>query len=319
MRQGHDHPRDGAGRAQTRERRAGTRVTHAAAASTATTVTAATAGSAVAVAVMAMMPGVSLASPVSPVASTVSALTAPAHGEAVVGAGGPRGRGVGVSMVSRGKPRAWRVALVDDHPFVRDAYASLIDAEPDMAVVGSFGSSRDLTAAFRQTPVDVVLLDYRLADEDIDGVSLIQRLRAHFSATRLLVCSASDNEPTIHASLLAGAHGFVSKRAVVTDCLTAIRAVAGGLRYVNGNVYPRESATADGPAEWAPPMRAPLGLSIKEFDVLRCSLQGLSPSLIARKLRRSIKTVSGHKLAAYRKHGVETDPQLFLIRRQLGL
>ena len=128
-------------------------------------------------------------------------------------AGGNRNRGGAPPPPSMDKPRAWRIALVDDHPFVREAYEAIIGAEPDLVIVASFGSSRDLTAAFRQTPVDVVLLDYRLADEDIDGVSLIQRLRAHFPATRLLVCSASDNAPTINASMLAGAHGFLSKAA----------------------------------------------------------------------------------------------------------
>jgi two-component system capsular synthesis response regulator RcsB len=232
-------------------------------------------------------------------------------------AGDSRVGGVGPPSVCLDKPRAWRVALVDDHPFVRQAYEAIIGAEPDLAIVGSFNSSRNLTAAFRQTPVDIVLLDYRLADEDIDGVSLIQRLRAHFPVTRLLVCSVSDNAPTINASLLAGAHGFLSKAASLPECLTAIRAVAGGLRYVNGAIYPRESATTDALPAWVPPTASPLGLTIKEFDVLRCSLQGLSPSAIARKFRRSIKTVSGHKLSAYRKHGVETDPQLFLIRGDL--
>jgi DNA-binding NarL/FixJ family response regulator len=281
------------------------------------------------------------------------------------------------------KRQAWRVVLLDDHPLVRDAYRLLIESEHDLTVLGCLTTSGELTAALRQMNVDVVLMDYRLADDEFDGVPLIQRLRSRFPATRLLVCSASDDAVTVAAVFLAGAQGFLSKAAPLEECAKAIRAVAAGLRYANGDISPRNvteaphlsqsrglpsmlpstAFSAAYPSHAAHPaarvergggtrttermqdcassqrrddgVRAafssatsalsavpasdadvvlPGGLTIKEFDVLRCTRQGLSPTAIAAKFKRSVKTVSGHKVAAYRKIAIERDAQLYLSR-----
>lgn len=281
------------------------------------------------------------------------------------------------------KRQAWRVVLLDDHPLVRDAYRILIESEHDLTVLGCLTTSGELTAALRQMNVDVVLMDYRLADDEFDGVPLIQRLRSRFPATRLLVCSALDDAVTMAAVFLAGAQGFLSKGAPLEECAKAIRAVAAGLRYANGDISPRNVTEAPHlaqgrglpstrpstvlsaayPANTAYPtsrvdrgdgmrlaertngfvrserkdgdvreafssatsalsaipvadadVELPGGLTIKEFDVLRCTRQGLSPTAIAAKFKRSVKTVSGHKVAAYRKIAIERDAQLYLSR-----
>jgi len=331
------------------------------------------------------------------------------------------------------KRQAWRVVLLDDHPLVRDAYRALIESEHDLTVLECLETSGELTATLRQMNVDVVMMDYRLADDEFDGVPLIQRLRSRFPATRLLVCSASDDAATVAAVFLAGAQGFLSKAAPLEECARAIRAVAAGLRYAAGDISPRKLADAhhlDGTAALpltslspsslpfgafpaaafpatlpivtlpaaklpaaalpaaalsAPALPAmtspstplssvapssmafpagyptsrfnragaegrmngfarserrddvraafssassslsavpatdtdvvlPGGLTIKEFDVLRCTQQGLTPTAIAAKFKRSVKTVSGHKVAAYRKLAIESDAQLYLRR-----
>jgi len=171
-----------------------------------------------------------------------------------------------------------------------------------------------LTTVLRAMSVDVLLLDYRLADDQSDGVQLIQRLSCRFPATRILVCSASDDVTTVSASFLAGAQGFLSKRAPLTECVRAVKAVASGARYLDGQVL---SGDADGVADPSPTLSLPADLTMKEFDVLRCCQQGLTPTLIAEKFKRSVKTVSGHKVAAYRKQGFESDSAMFAQRERL--
>ncbi|WP_347556057.1 response regulator transcription factor [Robbsia sp. KACC 23696] len=205
------------------------------------------------------------------------------------------------------KARAWRVVLVDDHPLVREAYGAIIDAHPDLTVLASLADSASLTPVLRRGGVDIVLLDLQLSDDDVDGIALIQRLRVRFQSIRILVCSALDDIVTTRAVFSAGAHGFLSKRQAVRDTIDALYAVAAGKRYVTGATYDgRECAAWQAPSDVAAPSpRA--ALTAKECDVLRCCRQGLSPTKAAAKLKRSVKTVSGHKMTAFRKLGYETE------------
>lgn len=202
------------------------------------------------------------------------------------------------------KARAWRIVMVDDHPLVREAYGAIIDAQSDMTVLASLHDSASLTTVLRRGGVDIILLDLQLSDSDVDGIALIQRLRARFHGTRVLVCSALDDSTTVRAVFSAGASGFLSKRQPVRDTIDALYAVAAGKSYVNGVCYDRGNGI-----DRVLSVDAPLGsttrlaLTTKECDVLRCCRQGLSPTKVAVKLRRSVKTVSGHKMTAFRKLG----------------
>jgi DNA-binding NarL/FixJ family response regulator len=212
------------------------------------------------------------------------------------------------------KSRAWRVVMVDDHPLVREAYGAIIDAQSDMTVLASLSDSASLNTVLRRGGVDIVLLDLQLSDHDVDGIALIQRLRARFPSTRILVCSALDDPTTMPAVFSAGAHGFLSKRQPVEDTIAALYAVAGGRRYVNGACYDGSNGSngidrgMSIDAQSAPPAR--MALTTKECDVLRCCRQGLSPTKVAVKLKRSVKTVSGHKMTAFRKLGYATEVEM---------
>lgn len=206
------------------------------------------------------------------------------------------------------KCRAWRVVLVDDHPLIRDAYRAVLEAQQDLTVLACLEDSATLTTVLRTMSVDVLLLDYRLADDQSDGVQLIQRLSCRFPSTRVLVCSASDDITTRSAAMLAGAQGFLSKAAPLTECVRAVRAVASGGRYWEAQALPVEAIDTGGPLS---SLALPAELTMKEFDVLRCCQQGLTPTSIAEKFKRSVKTVSGHKVAAYRKRGFDSDAAMF--------
>ncbi|MCP1121110.1 response regulator transcription factor [Robbsia andropogonis] len=211
------------------------------------------------------------------------------------------------------KARAWRVVLVDDHPLVREAYGTLIEAQPDMTVLASLGDSASLTNVLRHGGADIVLLDLQLSDDDVDGIALIQRLRVRFNGTRILVCSALDDPITTDAVFNAGAHGFLSKRQSVMEMIDALYIVAAGKRYLSERTDDGRDIGSNGltgvPA-LAKDTALNADLTTKEYDVLRCCRQGLSPTRAAAKLKRSVKTVSGHKMMAFRKLGYATEVAL---------
>jgi two-component system capsular synthesis response regulator RcsB len=209
-----------------------------------------------------------------------------------------------------------RVMLLDDHPVVRCGFERRLACEADIAVVGSYENSRELMAALRRERCDVLVLDYLLDSDDIDGALLVRYVQILHPQVRMLMSSAYVNGPTINACLKAGATGFFSKSAWLEELVRGVRAVAAGETFLGRDA---ETVIAERKAARGNTRRRPIEmrLTLKEQEVLRCCLQGLSVTKIAAKFRRSVKTVSGHKVAAFRKLGIESDAKLFLARKKL--
>ncbi|MDR0435804.1 MAG: response regulator transcription factor [Propionibacteriaceae bacterium] len=121
---------------------------------------------------------------------------------------------------------ALRVFLVDDQELVRSGFRMLIDAEPDMRVVGEAGDGRTALTALLSTPADVVLMDIRMPT--LDGVEATKLLTARPGSPKVLVLTTFDLDEYVFAGLKAGASGFMLKDARPDDLLQAIRTVAAG-------------------------------------------------------------------------------------------
>lgn len=208
------------------------------------------------------------------------------------------------------------VALLDDHAVVRMGYAREIMSDARMELAGTFESSVQLLDALRKGErIDVLLLDYALADTDSDGVQLISMLRQRYRQLRILVASAHDNPATVALVIRAGADGFLSKAQPLRELLPAVREVALGRRYVPPylnehlpHLASASRAASDGGESSAPSEGAGSldVLSKREQEVMRCILDGLSVADIAAKFSRSTKTISNQKQAAFRKLGIRT-------------
>lgn len=216
-----------------------------------------------------------------------------------------------------------QVMLLDDHPVVRDGFALHLNTEPGISIVGSYSESRELMAALTKIAAHVVVMDYSLGPEDVDGVNLIRALRLRAPNTKVLVASGHSNTATVSLALRAGAHGFVGKGDPVTHLAAAIRAVAAGHRYVSRameyalDIELKDSAPAPEPHD-SSLLVAHAKLTPREGEVLRCFLDGLSVSQIAAKFSRDINTISTQKQSAFRKLGIRSDNELFKLREQLG-
>ncbi len=220
-----------------------------------------------------------------------------------------------------------QIALLDDHTVVRHGLLKLLSDEPDFHIVGAFASSRELIAQLRSTVVELLLVDYALAPDDIDGLNLIRALSKRFPDSKILVISAHYSPATIALALRAGARGFVGKNQPLSDIVGAIRTVARGHTYLDPELevefgYLLSDAAVQEDTEAMPGSAAPqvafAKLSPREREVLQCCLDGLSVTQIGEKYGRSIKTISTQKHAAFRKLGIRTDNELFKMHHQLG-
>ncbi|CUI59347.1 response regulator transcription factor [Achromobacter xylosoxidans] len=216
-----------------------------------------------------------------------------------------------------------QVALLDDHAVVRIGTASRLAEEPDILIVGSYATSHSMIKGLRETPADVLVVDYALGPDEIDGVSLIRTLATQFPKAALLVFSSHYEPATVALALRVGARGFVGKRQDMTQLVRAIRALVTGAVFLDeemtyrladskippaGNAGVTESAPQTGLTDM---MLDSAKLSVKEREVIRCFLAGMSVSEIAVKFKRSAKTISTQKSMAFRKLGISSDIELF--------
>lgn len=189
-----------------------------------------------------------------------------------------------------------RIALVDDHPVVREG---LVAALKNFEIAGAFGSAEELLAA--RVDAEVVLLDLELPG--MSGIEAIPQIEA-----RVLVLTAYANDEQIDAVLRAGAGGYLLKGASVDEIERAIRAVARGETYLDPRVASRAIALS----------RAPR-LSNREREVLRLVAAGRSNKEIGAELKVTERTVKFHVTAIFNKLGAENRAQAVAIAHERGL
>ncbi|RYG30580.1 MAG: response regulator transcription factor [Burkholderiales bacterium] len=194
---------------------------------------------------------------------------------------------------------AIHVAVLDDHVVVRYGVEILVRQSPALRWSGSAATSGELFQLLSGGPCHVLVLDYELSPTEIDGWSLVKILRARFPHVRILVYTSHVEASAELLMRQAGAHGFVSKSGGLSELLHVIELVGAGELYFSAALSAM-STPAPGFAQLTP----------RETEVLRCCLQGMNMTDIARKFVRSVKTVSSQKRTAYRKLGIDSDYEL---------
>jgi len=212
-----------------------------------------------------------------------------------------------------------RLMVLDDHAVVRHGLIVRLADEPDLSVVGSHATSRELLDALATLPADIVLMDFSLGPSDIDGLNLIRALTIRHPRSQTIVISAHYSAATVALALKAGARGYVGKNQDLSELVTAIRTVARGRVHLHPDMaadITMHTGASPGPTA-AEALTTNPQLSPREREVLRCCLEGLSVTQIAAKFSRNVNTISTQKHAAFRKLGIRTDNELFKIRHQL--
>ncbi|MER3406518.1 MAG: DNA-binding response regulator [Chloroflexota bacterium] len=189
-----------------------------------------------------------------------------------------------------------RVLLVDDHTILRAGLRLLLDAEPDLSVVGEARSAEEALEQARALQPDVVVLDLGLPGAS--GLEALRDLRESVPGARVLVLSMYMDEGIVREVFATGGLGFVTKRAAAQEVAEAIRTVSRGGRYLSADLahlhrhISRQGRAADRPGG------AQLGtaeLSPREREVLRLIASGYATGEIAARLSISPKTVETHR------------------------
>ena len=182
-----------------------------------------------------------------------------------------------------------RVAIVDDHPVVRDGTAALLGQQPGLRVVGTASSIEEASSLLDPEVVDVLLLDIRLGTNS--GLALLD---GEGRRPAVVVLTAYDYPQYAAAALRLGAAGFVVKTAPVAELVDAIRRAAAG-----GLAFTRRPDAASLPA-----------LTGREFEVIRLVVDGCSNDEIGAKLGIASKTVESHLRRLFERLGLQSRTEL---------
>jgi DNA-binding NarL/FixJ family response regulator len=213
-----------------------------------------------------------------------------------------------------------RVLVVDDQALVRQGFTVILEAEPDMTVVGDAGDGAAAVAAAMALRPDVVLMDVRMSG--VDGIAATAEICA-CTAARVLMLTTYDLDEHVYAALRAGASGFVLKSMRGRDLVEAVRVVAAGdallapsvTRRLIADVARRPAAPATGQA-----VNTRLaGLSPRETDTLRALARGLSNVEIAAELYVTENTVKTHISNVLTKLGLRDRVQAVVLAYESGL
>jgi two-component system capsular synthesis response regulator RcsB len=219
-----------------------------------------------------------------------------------------------------------RVKLLDDHELMLMGVNHSLARQRDIKVVGAYTTSKDLLEGLRHIETDMVILDYSLGPGEVDGINLIKVIRTRYPAVRIIVLSSLHTPSTVALCLRCGVSGFVGKDLDARQLLAAIETVMRGEEYLDEHMRHalRCNNVTLNPLQPTDHLNEPIAalinttsLTHREREVLRCCLDGLSVTDIARKFYRSIKTISAQKQSAYRKLGLRSDNELFKLRSQL--
>jgi DNA-binding NarL/FixJ family response regulator len=198
-----------------------------------------------------------------------------------------------------------QVLICDDHPFMREGLAAVINHKPDMTVVGQACNGQEAVTLFRQYQPDVTLMDLRMPE--LSGVEAIALIHAEFTHARIIVLTTYDRDEDIYRGLRAGAKGYVLKDAEPDELLTAIRVIHSGQQYIPPAVGAK-LAERMGNSE----------LSDRELEVLRLMATGKSNLDISTELSIAEGTVKFHVKNILSKLGVSDRTQAMIVALKRG-
>jgi len=196
------------------------------------------------------------------------------------------------------------VFLLDDHEIVRRGVRELLEAEPDITVVGEAGTAASALARIPALRPDVAVLDVRLPDGD--GVSVCREIRSRMPEVACLMLTSFGDDEALFDAIMAGAAGYVLKQIRGTDLVGAVRTVASGQSLLGPDAASRVMRRMRDQAAHADPLAALTG---QERRILELIGEGLTNRQIGEQMYLAEKTVKNYVSALFAKLGMERRTQ----------
>jgi DNA-binding NarL/FixJ family response regulator len=211
-----------------------------------------------------------------------------------------------------------RVLIADDQGMVRSGFSILLNAQPDIRVIGEAVNGEDAVAKAAESRPDVVLMDVRMPV--MDGLAATRVITARTDAPKVLVLTTFDLDDYVYEALRAGASGFLLKDASAAELSDAVRVVAHGDALLSPGVTRRliaEFARMGAPR--GPDGRRAEGLTERESEVLGLVARGMSNAEIAAELVVAEQTVKTHVGRILTKLGLRDRTQAVVFAYETGL
>lgn len=201
-----------------------------------------------------------------------------------------------------------RILLVDDHGLFRESLSRLLEAEPDFRITATCATVREAWDALSVEPVDVVLLDFDLGDEQ--GTAFLEEARRRRFKGRVLMVTAGMSDAVTLRAFESGASGIFLKHSPPAQLIEAIHKIASGEMWLDSRAVRSLVAGAQVKAETEEAAQA---LSPRERNVLKAVFEGLTNKEIAANLQISESLVKAVMQQLFDKTGVRTRSQLVRI------
>lgn len=204
--------------------------------------------------------------------------------------------------------KRFKVVIADDHPIVLMGVRELIEKDILFEIVDQASNPSDLVKILNISRPDIVVTDFNMPDDHAygDGIKLINYILRNYSSTNIIVLTMLTNDLIISSLYDLGVRGVVFKNGDLKELIIALNLVSQG-----GCYYPPDFLLRPVSSRNKDDVKKKISkISVKEFEVLRHFVSGLSVGEIAILLNRSIKTVSAQKISAMRKLEIESDQDL---------
>jgi two-component system response regulator NreC len=207
-----------------------------------------------------------------------------------------------------------KLLIADDHGILRQGLRRILEAEPDMSVIGEAATGADAVERARELKPDVVIMDISMPDQD--GIESMRQILNTVS-TRVLILSVHLEHHVISEAVAAGACGYLAKETLDHELISAVRTIVHGGNVFSANVSRRlaESSQVGSPAA----SRSLDSLTSREREVFFLLAEGKSPSEVASSLFVSPKTVHTHRQHILEKLGLRTTTELIRFALRQGL
>jgi DNA-binding NarL/FixJ family response regulator len=198
------------------------------------------------------------------------------------------------------RPPRLRLVLADDQTILRHGLRAILDAEPDLEVIGEASNMQDAIALSRRLLPDVVITD--VAFSNGIEVQAISRLRRECSGVRVLLLTGHSCQECMRAAMTAGVHGYILKHSPFEDLLRAIR--AEGSEYEHSEL-PLHATAKQGRSTEQSAKAQIAEMTARERQVLIGVALGYSNKRIAGNLGRSVKTIEKHRFKMMHRLGLQ--------------
>lgn len=181
-----------------------------------------------------------------------------------------------------------RILLADDHAVVRQGFKMILEAQPDMEIIGEAGNGREAVELAERLKPDIVMMD--VAMPELNGIEATRRVSGSVPHARVIALSMHKDSVYVREILRAGARGYLLKDSGAGDLVTAVRAVARGEGYLSPAV---SDAVLD---DYRRHVTNPIDLlTSREREVLQMLAEGKTNKEIAGVLNLSVYTVDAHR------------------------